>query len=154
MSAQTVSYTPERKQEILDLLATGESIRAVSVSTGVDRSTLGRWRDSAIAAGDTREGLRASKPLTPAEWSPIYGIVAQRAAEIIHVQLERYEDIDLSPSQLRDVAIVAGIMADKHLDYRDGRKGALISFDQSQNLNIPEGTSLEQLKQLRDDLKD
>ena len=87
------------------------------------------------------------------ELAPVYQKVALKAAMILQQNLERYENLDLTPSQLRDVAIVAGIMVDKHLDYRDGRKGAAL-VDNSQHLTIPPGTTLEDIRKLRDSLRE
>ena len=38
-------YSPEARAQALELIASGSSLRAVSMSTGINRSTLREWRD-------------------------------------------------------------------------------------------------------------
>ena len=39
-------YSPEVRVHVLELIASGSSLRAVSMSTGISRSTLREWRDN------------------------------------------------------------------------------------------------------------
>ena len=49
----------------------------------------------------------------------------------------------------RDLAVATGIMADKFLDYRDGRRGMAVNIDaRSQHLSLPASLTIEELKAL------
>ena len=39
-------YSAERRRQALDLIDSGASLRAVSMATGINRSTLREWRDN------------------------------------------------------------------------------------------------------------
>ena len=62
----------------------------------------------------------------------------------------------LTPTGMRDVAVTGGIAFDKAADANPnlapGRKSA-ISIDQSQHLELPAGTTLADLKAMRDSLR-
>jgi transposase-like protein len=119
-----VQYTEEQRVDALARLEiNGGNVLATSREVGISRATLRRWRNE---VGAVEEGVRmatamvATEVVTPAErWLA----VANQATDLLSSNLTRYNKLKtlLAPDDLRRVAVVAGIAADKHLDYRDGR---------------------------------
>ena len=146
-------YTDEQRVQTLAALeANGGNVARTSRACQVPRPTIILWRDQAIAAG-TDLALTAPD-IVKTDWADLYGRAASLGAQIITRNLKRYRHIDLKPSELRDVAVVSGIAVDKHLDYRDGRKSNQVTVDnRQQNLTLPEGTTLEDLRALRDGMR-
>lgn len=124
------TYTDAQRVAALALLeSTGGNVSRVSEQTGITRVTIRQWRDAALSAASEAPNLPLdSKQLsTQKDWADLYGRAATLGARIIARNLRKYRHRDLKPSELRDVAVVAGIAVDKHLDYRDGRKGAQVN---------------------------
>jgi transposase-like protein len=141
------TYTDEERIDALALAeAHGGSVRYAAGELGMPVSTLQTMQES--ASPRARDHVQNAS----ADYAAGWGEVVRRATRIISAQLARYEAMDLTPSQTRDVAVIAGIASDKHLDYRDGRKGA-VTLDQSQHLTLPPGTSLDDVRALRDSLR-
>lgn len=151
-------YTVTQKAEAVARVIAGESMREAAQDLGVPYETLRGWvakHRSATArlrpAGDASgqasaitqthiEGLRGQKDATRGAGSNRDGFAAMwasteaRAAKLISRQLDDYErdGRELSPRELQHIAIVGGISSDKHLDHRDGRKGATTNVDARQ----------------------
>jgi hypothetical protein len=153
-SARATTYTDaDRVSTLAALDLNAGNVTRTSKQTGVSRLTIRTWRDLALTAGDqlvTSPVTTEKKPKR--DWADLYGRAATLGAMLITKNLRRYRYLELKPSELRDVAVIAGIAVDKHLDYRDGRKAGVM-VDQSQNLNLPPGTTLDELRALRDGLK-
>jgi len=122
-----VQYTEEQRVDALARLEiNGGNVLATSREVGISRATLRRWRNE---VGAVEEGVRmatamvATEVVTPAErWLA----VESQATELLAENLEKFRGATgapMEPSDLRHVAVVAGIAADKQLDHRDGRKG-------------------------------
>jgi len=129
------------------------NVTRTAEQTGITRLTIRRWRDAALEAGlPVVTDVVTSEKKPKRDWSELYGRAASLGARIITENLRNYRGRDLKPSELRDVAVTVGIAVDKHLDYRDGRKAGAV-VDQSQHLTLPPGTTLDELRSLRDGLK-
>lgn len=121
----TTAY-PEAK--IVDALAALELNRGnldlTARQVGVSRPTLRKWRDAALA-------VSADLPLkrTDPDFASIW---AGKELKVLDLIGKKAPD-----ATFRDLSIFAGIAADKHLDYRDGRKGTNVNVDaRQQNLNV------------------
>lgn len=144
------TYTDdERVAALAALTLNSGNLSKTARDTGIPIATVSLWRNSAAEAMLNPSAAVESEK---ADWSQLYGYAAALGGRLIAENLERYRGRDLKPHELRDVAVVSGIAVDKHLDYRDGRKSA-VNIDQSQNLNLPAGTTLDDLKALRDGLQ-
>lgn len=111
-------------QERIDALARLElnagRLKPTAAELGIPHATLRLWRDQ----------MFAENPGTVATLSPpVPEIVdfAGRWAEVMQAAQKRLLELIPQSESVREVAIAAGIAADKHLDYRDGRKGAAVS---------------------------
>lgn len=126
MASRPRTYTDADRVRALGALeANGGNLSRTVRETGVPIGTLSLWRNAALSAG-TERSLKPAEREKP-EWADLYGRAARLGARIIARNLRRYRYMDLKPHELRDVAVVAGIAVDKHLDYRDGRKGAQVN---------------------------
>ena len=123
------SYTPERRAEILaELTLRGGNAHATARSLNIPPSSVRSIRD--------RAGLANPAPKRQdfeAIWASAETQAIQRGVEL------------LPESGLRDVAYFAGIAADKHLDYSQGRKGMAVTVDQSQHLHIDSNQAIRAL---------
>lgn len=108
----------DRVRALATLEANGGNVSDASRATGVPRPTIIMWRENARAAGLTVADRQKT------DWAEACGEAVMLGVRIIEQNLRRYDGLELTPSALKDVATVTGIIADKHLDYRDGRKGA------------------------------
>lgn len=140
----------------------GGQIRKTAREVGVPESTLRAWRAQIGTIED------ATIPITYAEaTSAAQAAQAAQAARDV-AQTRTYgarlgEALDLALATLierlptmsgRDVAIAVGILTDKHLDITQGRKGAQIIADHRQvHLQLPEGTTIDDVRALRDQLR-
>ena len=121
----TTAY-PEAK--IVDALAALELNRGnldlTARQVGVSRPTLRKWRDAALA-------VSADLPLKRTD-PDFASILAGKELKVLDLIGKKAPD-----ATFRDLSIFAGIAADKHLDYRDGRKGTNVNVDaRQQNLNV------------------
>lgn len=127
------TYTDaERIAALAQLEANGGNVTRAARAAGVARPTLISWRNAALAAAPERTALTkadTAPDTVKTDWAANYGKAALLGAQIIFENLTRYVGQALKPSELRDVAVVAGIAVDKHLDYRDGRKSANVNVE-------------------------
>jgi hypothetical protein len=150
------TYTDEdRVRALAALEINAGNVTRASREVGIPRTTIIAWRDQSIEAiANGTVGMPRTPKRPQRDWADLYGRAASLGAQIITRNLKRYRHIDLKPSELRDVAVVSGIAVDKHLDYRDGRKSNQVTVDnRQQNLTLPEGTTLEDLRALRDGMR-
>ena len=147
LTAKQRTYTDDdRVQALAALDLNGGNVTRTSEQTGVSRLTIRAWRDAALSAGEQLVTMPVTTEKPPKrDWADLYGRAATLGARIINRNLRRYRNLDLKPSELRDVAVIAGIAVDKHLDYRDGRKASAV-VDQSQHVHLPENLTVEELR--------
>ncbi len=150
MAAPRTYTDADRVSTLAALELNGGNLSKTVRQTGIPIATISLWRNAALSANPER----ALKPaeVVKTDWADLYGRAAQLGAEILTENLERYRGTELGPNDLRNVAIVAGIAVDKHLDYRDGRKANTV-VDQSQHLTLPPGTTLADIQQLEAQLR-
>ena len=119
-------YTDQQVAEALAALElNGGAIRPTARELGIPPATLVNWRD----------GVRAAVPVNPnAEKQPhdFAQVWADTETEILALLREK-----APVASFRDLSIFAGIAADKHLDYSQGRKGS------QQTVNIDNRTQLQ-----------
>jgi transposase-like protein len=149
-------YTEAQRIAALAALElSGGQIRKTARELGIPPGTLTLWRDQA-ASIETMPALY-SDPLNTAQKSEqaaaqtkVYGA---RLGEALDLALDTL--LEKLPGMAgRDVAIAVGILVDKHLDITQGRKGAqIIADNRSVNLQMPEGTTIEDIRSLRDQLQ-
>ena len=135
------AFTEEQRTHALAVLeAHNGKVREAARELGINPSTLIEWRNlGRAAAGDGNTKINAE----------IWESAQQMGAALVRDQLSRALDSDerIPARDLRDYAIAAGISADKHLDYRDGRKGTQINVD-ARSLTLPPGLTAEELRNL------
>lgn len=136
----------ERQAALTALIASGGKLRQTARKQGIDPHTLFSWRESAIAAGAKIPRNSPIKMDHERLWANAGAAAARLVRSAIAEQAKHPET--LTPAGIQSIAIAGGIATDKHLDYRDGRKGA-IQIDQSQHLTLPPGTTLADLESLR-----
>lgn len=120
MARQTQQYSD---QEVRDALAALEmnagNVLRTAKQLGLPRTTLIEWRDRMSSAVDTEKPSRVHD--FAALWAEVQAAATARMLEL----LPQTDD-------LRAVATAAGIAADKHLDYAQGRKGTQVNVDARQ----------------------
>lgn len=109
------TYTDSQVAAALAALeVNGGNVSQTSRELGISRPTLIEWRD--------RSGLTLPTPeKTPHDFASLWAEKQQKVLELI--------DAKSDTASFRDLSIFAGIAADKHQDYRDGRKGAQVNID-------------------------
>ena len=123
-------YTEEQRAAALaQLELNGGNAYRTSRQLGIPRPTLQLWyrQREAIAAG--REiALQELKDAGMLEQSPGMSsqkeLFAERGGRVQQVLLDQLEKRAIKPQKLRDLAVAAGIAADKQMDYSLGRRGA------------------------------
>ena len=140
-------YTDQQRIEVLARLeVNGGNVTRTARECGVPKPTLLSWRDKALAAGSTMH-LTATDPVKT-DYGEIWGEAAALGGRLIYENFQRYVDRPLTPSDLKNVAITAGIASDHHLDYTQGRKGTQVNVDaRTQTVNV-EGLTTEELRRL------
>ena len=141
-------YDDGERTNLVARVVAGETMRGVSEDSGVPYSTLKGWVDS-YAEQDRSFSLKIGSPAAY-DHAALYGRATALGAQLIQRELQRRLDQPDNPVSARDLqslAIVSGISADKHLDYRDGRKGTQITVD-NRSLQLPPGLSLDELRAL------
>lgn len=145
----------QRIQALAALELNQGQIRKTAREVGVPPGTLITWRNQAGSI-ETTPAL-FSDPLNTvqkaeqaAEQTKVFGARLGEALDLaLETLIERIPDMSG-----RDVAIAVGILTDKHLDITLGRKGAQIIADNRQvNLTLPDGTSIDDIRTLRDQLR-
>lgn len=109
----------ERRAAVALLIANAGNASLTAQQTGIPRTTLLRWR----VMHETADAAVIPRPESTqidhaGEWSEIQQLARQRIRELIPAT----EDV-------RALGIVAGIAADKHLDYTQGRRGHTVNVD-------------------------
>lgn len=123
------SYTDaDRVRALAALEVNAGNVSRASREVSIPRPTIIAWRDQALAA---EPALTPS--LTPADTEKTdWGAVMSEAlAEAV-----RYLRAQLPEMKGRDLAITTGILADKHLDYTQGRKGATVNVSASAQAGV------------------
>lgn len=150
------SHTEEQRIAALAALELNHGqIRKTAREVGVHEATLRMWRNQAAAVADVVpygaiDSATAAQSTRDTTQTTAYAV---RLAEVRDLALSILRD-KLPEMNGRDVAIAVGILTDKHLDITQGRKGAQIIADNRQvNLTLPEGTTIEDVRRLRDDLR-
>ena len=135
----------------------GGQLRKTARETGVSESTLRYWRAQVAtiehATAPTLDEIESATAAQSERAVAQTTAYATRLAEVRDLALAILRD-KLPSMSGRDVAIAVGILTDKHLDITQGRKGAQIIADNRQvNLTLPEGTTIEDVRALRDQLR-
>ena len=139
-------YSPEfRAQALAQLELNAGALRATAREVGVAAPVLMRWRDGAPGAAYSQ--VLHSVTLIPAkttEPTDFVALLGQRFRQALDLLAER-----LPIMEPRDLAIATGILSDKLLDHRDGRRGTNVNIDaRSQHLALPASLTIEELKAL------
>lgn len=150
------SHTEEQRIAALAALELNQGqIRKTAREVGVHEATLRLWRNQAAAVADVvpygaLDAATAAQSTRDTTQTTAYAV---RLAEVRDLALSILRD-KLPEMNGRDVAITVGILTDKHLDITQGRKGAQIIADNRQvNLTLPDGTSIDDIRALRDQLR-
>ena len=132
-------YTDEDRIRILaGLEEHGWNVNRTARALALPRTTIRRARDRA------RPELADPEKPQP-EFAELFAKAVRLYAQGV---IDEFETI-----HGRDRAIVMGILVDKHLDYRDGRRQTGVSVNTgNQSLVLPPGTTLDDLRALRDGL--
>ena len=121
---------------------------------GIPRPTITMWRERAIEQGhalplstDRKTDWREIRE----EAGLIFLGVAREAADVVIANLRRYKEEDrvLKPHELREVATVLGINADKSFNFLIGPKGIEFNID-ARSVHLPalEALSSDELRAL------
>lgn len=134
------TYTDDERETALALIRSGMSQREVAAQTGIPLSTLNVWHVRAIEATDASDAKET-------DYAALWGHAGRLAAVLVASQLEKAMESgeQLPAKDVRDLAVAGGIASDKHLDYRDGRKGTQINIDQ-RSLTLPPGLTADELR--------
>jgi len=160
-----MAYSTADKQNALATLAQLQfNAYKASEILGIPRSTLIRWQhetDTATAVlvqtaldDDEREKHGMAASLSP-EVRRNARTLLEKVDATLNVTIDRLKAEIENPArvhQLRDLAVSVGILTDKLLDLRDGRKGATINVDARQQSITAE--AIELLKAQPDALRD
>ena len=127
-------YTAEQRAQALAALEmNGGQLRRTAAECGIPVGTLSLWRD-------TRPECSADAERKPDYVDLFDGLLRAAVARSI---------AGLPAAPAKDAAVVAGIAADKLLDFRDGRRGTQVNIDaRSQHLALPASLTIEELKAL------
>ena len=115
-------YSDELHLEAVIRVQAGESQREVSRTLGIPLATVHDWYSEAEAAA----GRVHPKDPPAVDHAALWASANEIAAKRIISNVAGLPETGLKPHEIRDIAIVGGISVDKHLDYRDGRKGAQV----------------------------
>src|SRR3990167_7049136 len=119
MPVMARTYTPEQRVEALAALElNGGALRFTAAAVNVPAPTLLRWRDEAERVPEIAE--RKEDPA----WAGLWAATMEAALAELHRKMPGMGG--------KDLAIAAGIAADKHQDYWLGRKGTAINIDARQ----------------------
>ena len=102
------TYTAEQVRDALALLTLNAgNLKRTARALALAPSTLRDWRDKAVRGGE------------PVPEKKDYAVLWAEALETAH----RYLMEKAPEAAFRDLVVWAGVAADKHLDYSQGRKG-------------------------------
>lgn len=143
--SQPRTYTDEQRIQALAVLELNRgNVARTSRELGIPRPTIITWRDKAIESGASAEHL--THPDTEkTDYAALLSEALREAIALLRAKMPQMSG--------RDLAITTGILTDKHLDFRDGRKAGVLVDQRQQSITIPEGTTLEDLRALRDGLR-
>ncbi len=99
----------ERVQALAALALNRGNIKATARHLGIPHPTLTLWRNRA-------EADRQAGPPPATDYGALYGEAQEWA-------LDRLRTLIPTATTIRDLALVAAIAADRHLDYAEGRRG-------------------------------
>ncbi len=149
-------YTDDFREDALShLVANGGRLRATARELDISHELLMQWRNAAIEGDESRRSSLAAPSRKRIGTGDLFERASRRAVGLIGAQIDALaaSGKELTPTGLRDLAVVAGIAADKAMDMSPtlgvGRK-AQIQIDNSQRLELPAGTTLADLKAMRD----
>lgn len=111
----------EKLAMLVRLVENGGSIRQTAAEFGVSDAQLYRWSRELQESADaetirTALGLDRPKVQRGTDWGQLWGEVEARAIGRLHQRIDK-------ATSIRDLAIVAGIAADKRMDHTQGRRG-------------------------------
>jgi transposase len=143
------SFTVVDITEILTHWHAGRSINEMSVSLGVDRKTIRKYLQPAIAAGVTPGG----KPLSPNEWTEL---VSRWFPELTNTRLRQvtWPDIDRHADYIK-AQLAAGVTQStvwQRLRDEHGLAASVASFRRWVAATVPEETRRAQVTVLRDEV--
>lgn len=107
-------------------------------SLGIPKPTLLAWRNAAIEAG-SEQNLTPTDPVKT-DFGALFSEALQEAVRYLRAELPQLKG--------RDLAITTGILADKTLDFTQGRKTSSVNVD-ARSVNLTQLTD-QQLARLAD----
>ena len=140
------SYSAEdHDAALLALAVNAGNIRRTARELGMPAPTLRQWRD--VAQGYERGMADAQAAPDRAR------AITQGYADVQLLAQSRMREMIPASTRLHDVAYASSISADKHLDYRDGRKGMEVNVNQQTLavLDLPADQLAAMLKAIRAD---
>lgn len=137
---ETRTYSDQEREEAVAMVRTGRSQSSVARELGIPLQTLNEWYQRGLTASERSE-------LKDTDYAELWGTAGRLAAVLVASQLEMAmaSGERLPARDVQAYAIAGGISTDKHLDYRDGRKGTSISVD-ARSLTLPPGLTLDELR--------
>ena len=114
-------------QALAALELNGGNVKRTARELGINHETVRAWKlRMGVPLGVTREQHQATVQAHQHDWASMYG-----EAQIIALDRARAiaPTMPATPDGLRALMVMAGVSADKHLNYRDGRTGANINVD-------------------------
>jgi len=134
-------YTEQQRIEALaQLELNGGNLKRTARNLNLPPATLRHWRDDTLDAMGDNAALSLMVPQKP-------DFVA-RLENVLNMLVDKIEAMVPDADNIRDTAVVFGIMADKHLDYRDGRKGGVSVNVDNRSINLPQDLSVDELRRL------
>ena len=109
------SYTSDQVRDALaHLTLNGGNLKRTARSLGLPPSSLRRWRNKAVGSGEMSPDVVPAAP----EKKDYAALWAEAQETAHHYLMEKAPE-----AAFRDLVVWAGVAADKHLDYSQGRKG-------------------------------
>lgn len=139
----SVTYSEEdRVNALATLEANGGNVKRTAQQLGIPRGTLITWRDKSEPVTSTLSERVSevidTKTAEVGELVERWMNVQNKFLDVVEHSLDTYitDKTALEPDQLKHLMVGAGITADKHLDYRDGRKGAQVNVSASAQAGV------------------
>ena len=147
----TVEHTEEIKVEALAALDLNHgNVAKTAREIAVPRSTLGRWRDAALEAGDGRNLLPVEGDW--GEWreraADAYLRTALKTQVIMEKNIDRLRDEEMSVMDLQRLSITLGTLTDKANHLRGNVVPAVAIDARHQAVLALDGASLADLQAL------
>lgn len=127
-------YTEQQRIDALAALDLNRgNVSRTARELGIPRPTLILWRDTPVSdIPDTRK-------------TDIVG----RLARVMDSVLDRIGELVPRTENVRDLGVVYGILSDKMLDHRDGRKGSEVNVNvDNRQVTLPRDLTVEELRRL------